>query len=944
MRPTGIRAGVRRLFRLPLRTQAIVRADADAELESLLDERTEYLMLRGMSSTEARAEAVRRMGPTIEEARQHLHRSAEQRERRMHLRETTESFLQDLRYAARGLRTSPAFTLAVVVTLGLGIGANAAMFSVVDRILFRPPPMLKDPALTHRVYLGTTNRGKENLTASVPIAKYLDLARTTSSFTRFAQFTRPNLAVGQGSDLGEMGVAAVTASFFDFFDAPPALGRNFTAAEDSVPSGTPAVVISYSYWQTELGGRRDALGATMRIGTLVYTIIGVEPAGFVGVWPDQPPVAYIPLSSYASTLDTESAGERWWTNYHSAWSTTMAMRKPGVSVATASADLSNKYRVSYAAELLRGSDDAPMEFAKPRGLAASILAQGGPNTTQLTKVATWIGGMALVVLIIACANVANLLLARALNRKREIAVRLALGVSRRRLLTLLFTESLLLSLFGGAAGLAVAQAASGILRAAFIPNSAPMNLVADPRTVLFAALAALVVGFVTGLAPALQLGKVSLTDDLKAGAREGSYQRSPLRLGLLILQGALSVMLLVGAGLFVRSLSNVRDTRLGYDVDPVLVLDLRLRDVALDAAQTRILKEKLLADAKALPEVANASRQVSVPFRGSMTDRLYIAGIDTVSKLGDFSFSPVSPEYFATLGTRIVRGRGITAADLADAPGAMVVSQQMAKRLWPNADAIGQCVKIEDPAAPCMYVVGIAEDTKSRKLDDSSGQYYYYLAIAQFQRPDFGGLFAVHPHAREPRRRFRRVDRPPSPTRHAGRVVSHGNSSRRHPRWRDGVVVAWRKHVPRVRDPRARAGGDRAVQRNLVQCGAAQARARRSGGARRAAGRPGAAGGGGGNGTRADRCWPWRNGCIRERAVDRAAAVQGVTARSGRVRRRRQRAADGRVRREPDSRTARRERRPEPGPTVGLSCAPPRRIRCSMRASEELTRRATTSE
>jgi putative ABC transport system permease protein len=738
---TGIRAGVRRLFRLPLRTQAIVRADADAELESLLDERTEYLMLRGMSPTEARAEAVRHMGTTIDEARQHLHRSAEQRERRMHLRETTEGLLQDLRYATRGLRAHPAFTLAVVVTLGLGIGANAAMFSVVDRILFRPPPMLKEPALTHRIYLGTTNRGTENLTANLPIGRYLDLARTTSSFTRFAQFTRPNLAVGRGSDLREMGVGAVTASFFDFFDAPSVLGRNFTVAEDSVPSGTPVVVISYSYWQAEFGGHRDALGATMRIGPLVYTIIGVEPAGFAGVWPDQPPVAYIPLSSYASTLDAEAAGERWWTNYHSVWSTTMAMRKPGVSVATASADLTNQYRASYAAELLRDADDPPMEIAKPRGLAASILAERGPNISQLTRVATWIGGVALIVLLIACANVANLLLARALNRKREIAVRFALGVSRRRLLTLLFTESLLLALFGGAAGIAVAQAASGVLRAAFIPKSAPMNVAADPRTVLFAALAALVVGIVTGLAPALQLGRVSLTDDLKAGAREGTYRRSPLRLGLLVLQGALSVVLLVGAGLFVRSLSNVRDTRLGYDVDPVLVLDLRLRDVALDAEQTRILKEKLLADAKALPEVANASRQVSVPFRGSMINRLYIAGIDTVSKLGDFSFSPVSPEYFATLGTRIIRGRGIADADRPGAPGAMVVSQQMAKRLWPNADAIGQCVKFEVPTAPCTYVVGIAEDTKSRKLDDSSGEYYYYLAIAQFKRPDFGGLF-----------------------------------------------------------------------------------------------------------------------------------------------------------------------------------------------------------
>jgi predicted permease len=739
MIPTGIRAGVRRLFRLPLRTQASAHSDADAELASLLDERTEHLVARGMSPADARAEAIRRAGTTIEATRHDLHRSAERRERRMHLRETIGNLLQDLRYAARGLRTSPAFTLAVVITLGLGIGANAAMFSVIDRVLFRPPPMLKEPALTHRVYLGMMNRGSENLMSILPIGRARDIARTTSSFSRFAQFARGELAVGQGSDSREMGVGIVTASFFDFFDAPPVLGRNFSAAEDSVPSGAPVVVVSYNYWQTELGGRRDALGTSMRIGPLTYTIIGVAPAGFVGVWPDQPPVAYIPLSSFASTMNG-TEGERWWTNHYSAWSSTMAMRKPDVSAETASADLTTQFRASYAAQLVDHPSETPMALAKPRGLAASILAERGPATSQLTKVATWVGGVALVVLLIACANVANLLLARALTRRREIAVRLALGVSRGRLLTMLFVESLVLALLGGVAGIAVAQAAGGALRAAFIPRSAPMQLVADTRTVLFAALVAFAVGIVTGLAPALQLANVSLTDDLKAGAREGRRRRSLLRLGLIVLQGALSVVLLVGAGLFVRSLGNVRDMRLGYDVDPVLVLTLNTRDVTLDAEQTRILKEKLLADALTLPDVQNASRQISAPFRGNMIASLYIAGIDTVSKLGDFTLNAVSPGYFATLGTQIIRGRGISDADRAGAPGAMVVSQTMAKRLWSGADPIGQCVKIEEETAPCTYIVGIAEDIKRHKLTDLSDDYHYYLSIAQFH-PDFGGLF-----------------------------------------------------------------------------------------------------------------------------------------------------------------------------------------------------------
>src|SRR5476649_1521191 len=290
-----------------------------------------------------------------------------------------ESLVQDLRYAMRGLRAKPGFTLAVVLTLGLGIGANAAMFSIVDRLLFRPPPMLRDASLTHRVYLGTTYRGKENLGNGIQIARYLDLARFTTSFSRFAQIARRDIAVGTGSDSREMGIGVVTASFFDFFDAPPVIGRTFATAEDSTPEGKPVAVISYSYWKTQFGGRRDALGATMRIGPLVYTIIGVEPAGMAGLWPDQPVVAYIPVSSYATTMNFQSKTETWWTTYHWTWSQTIAMRKPGISVERANADLTSAYKRSYSAEAAAEPRQTPIDVVKPRALAASILSQRGPN-------------------------------------------------------------------------------------------------------------------------------------------------------------------------------------------------------------------------------------------------------------------------------------------------------------------------------------------------------------------------------------------------------------------------------------------------------------------------------------------------------------------------------------------------------------------------------------
>src|ERR1035437_1644112 len=651
-----------------------------------------------------------------------------------------ESFVQDLRYAVRGLRAKPGFTIAVVLTLGLGIGANAAMFSIVDRLLFRPPPMLRDPATTHRVYQATTYRDKERSSSGIQYARYQDFSRWTNSFSRFAQFTSRDLAVGGGADAREMRVGAVSASFFGFFNAPSAIGRYFTPAEDSTPNGTPVAVLSHGYWRTELGGRRDAIGSTIRIGPLVYTIIGVAPAGFAGLWPDQPPVAYIPITSYAATQGFIRAGQTWWTTYNWTWSNTMAQRKPGVSEAAADADLTNAYLRSYEAELVSCPRCTPVALAKPHALIGSILTERGPNQSSLSKVAMWISGVALIVLLIACANVANLLLARALNRRREIAVRLALGISARRLVTQLLTESVLLGALGGIAGLLVAQAGGAFLRAAFIPKSAPASVLGDTRTMMFAGLAALVAGVVTGLAPAVQLRSVSLTGDLKSGAREGTHHKSRLRFGLLILQGALSVVLLVGAGLFVRSLNNVHSMRLGYDVDPVLVLELNMRGVVLDTTQTILLKEKLLAGAKALPEVESASRQTSIPFWSMWSTDLHIAGIDTVEKLGQFDLNGVGPEYFSTLGTRIVRGRGITDADRKGAPGAMVVSARMAKRLWPNADAIGQCVKVGADTVPCTYVVGIAEDIRASKLDAEKDDYYYYLSLAQFH-PDNGGLF-----------------------------------------------------------------------------------------------------------------------------------------------------------------------------------------------------------
>ncbi|HJQ19501.1 MAG TPA: ABC transporter permease, partial [Gemmatimonadaceae bacterium] len=741
-----LRPGIRRLFRIRPQSPDAVRADADEELESLIAGRVEHFVARGMTPDEARTEALRRLGASVEHARGQLHRSAQRRERRMRIREHVDNWLQDVRYALRGLRQKPGFATAVVVTLALGIGANAAMFSIVDRLLFRPPAHLIDASRVHRIYLWRTFDGQERPNTSFQYARYTDVTRWTQSFDRFAGFIELKMPVGTGDDAREMNVSAVTATFFQFFDAPPAIGRYFAASEDSVPNGAPVALISYAFWQQRYGGRRDALNSTLQIGSTTYTIVGVTPRDFEGPW-SETVVAYIPVSTFAAAQNVRMAKEPWYATYHWTWLRVIAHRKPGVTLAEADADLTSAYRRSYLVQLDADKGNAPIDVARPRASAGSILDARGPTASSTSKVATWVGGVALIVLLIACANVANLLVARALRRQREIAVRLALGVSRARLLSQLLTESVLLALIGGAAGVLIAQWGGGMLRALFFTDADSAAPFRDERTLAFTAVAALIAGCITGIAPLLQFRRTDLTRDLKAGMREGTYRGGRLRTSLLVFQGSLSVVLLVGAGLFVRSLLHVRAERLGYDVDPILVVSPIMRGTQLDSVQTRELQRRLLDAARAVPGVQQASLQNAVPFWASMNLDIYVAGIDSTDRLGAFYVNMVSPEYFATMGTRILRGRGLSDVDRAGAPRAMVVSDAMAKALWPGKDALGQCVRVNVDTMPCTYVVGVAENIKQQSIRSaapgertSTGDngFFYYLSAAQVRARDLG--------------------------------------------------------------------------------------------------------------------------------------------------------------------------------------------------------------
>jgi putative ABC transport system permease protein len=375
-----------------------------------------------------------------------------------------------------------------------------------------------------------------------------------------------------------------------------------------------------------------------------------------------------------------------------------------------------------------------------------VLTERGPANTNFAKVSELIAGMAIIVLLIAGANVVNLLLARVLSRGSEIAVRLALGANRRRMLSEILTESVLLAALGGLVGLAIAETGGSVLQSTLLPPGAQSSsIIGDPRTLMFAIVAALGVGILTGLLPASEAVRVDPVRYLTAGRHGEARRVSWARGTLLLIQGGLSVVLLVGAGLFVRSLTNARQMHLGYDPARVLSVEINMRGLTLDSAQEVALRQRLLAAAQRVPDVDHAALNFMLPFNGRPLYNFRVPGMDSAKQANFYRFyvDAVSPDYFATMGTHIIQGRGIQLGDVAGAPGAVVVSHAIANFVWPGKNPIGQCVTVgfsQPQPKACTYVVGVAEDIKYTQLSDDPG-FYYYLSDAQFANA--GGLGLV---------------------------------------------------------------------------------------------------------------------------------------------------------------------------------------------------------
>ena len=693
----------------------VVDREMRHEIARHIERSTERLIARGLTRDEALAEATREFGNVgriYEQSRDARGVTA------------VENFLQDIRYAARGLHRTPAFTIGVVLTLALGVAANATVFGVVDRLLFRPPPYLAAPDRSHQLYFARTVNGVETIGEAYQYQRFVDLAETSTSMDLLVAFSTI-----RGEDTMDAEVAMANASLWRFFDATPVAGRFFTPAEDRWENGARVAVLSYDYWRSQFGGASSVIGQTITIATQKYTVIGIAPRGFRGLAGDMPAM-FLPIAVAAGDL----IGPGWMaerTSYASSWFGLWGRRAPGVSVEAATAELTRAFAASYRRQLAAEPQyTPPIETVKPHMLLASVLADRGPHASGESRVTAWLLAVSLIVLVIACANVGNLLLTRALDRRREIAVRLALGVSRGRLVRGILAESALLATLGATLGLMVAQLAGSFLVRMLMPVTGTSGAMTDPRTLIFSGGITAFIVLVSSAAPLAQLGRTDVIASLKSGGRGLSPRASRVRATLGALQVSLSVILVVGAGLFVHSLERVAAIPLGYDAGNLLVVDPKLRGAALDSASEAALRQSLLDRARANPAVASVTLASSAPFSGARITLPFVAGLDSAStvRLGEFILQLASPSYFATMGTRVIRGRGFTDADRNGAPRVVVVSDAVARALWPNQDAIGQCLRLAKPTADCRTVVGVAENIRQLRIDSDRGLEIYVPA------------------------------------------------------------------------------------------------------------------------------------------------------------------------------------------------------------------------
>jgi putative ABC transport system permease protein len=615
------------------------------------------------------------------------------------------NLLQDVRYAFRLLAKSPMFTVIAVLTLALGIGANTAIFSVVNAVLLRPLPF-KDSS---RLVLVIEKSKYPTITVSYQ--NYLDWRDQSRSFDSMEAFYGTNMTLTGKGEPDRVVARMVTAGFFPLLGVSPRIGRNFTLEEDRT-GGTPVAILSYALWQRRFGGSQDVLGQTMDVDAQPYTIVGVLPAGFQFF---QLADVYLPFHPWARTLPDDR-------NWHPGI-LPVARLKPGVTreqarteMQTISKQLEEQYPVyntGCSSDVILAHDQL-VQSSRP----ALILLLGAVS----------------FVLLIACVNVANLLLARAASRAREIAIRTAMGAGRMRMLRQLMTESVLLSLLGGGLGLLLAWSALGPLlkiSASSLPQTAALGL--DGWVLAFTAGIAILTGLLFGIFPALRAAKLDLRESLNEGSRGSTAGPGHHRLGnaLVSLEIGLAMLLLVGAGLLLRSFSRLQEVPPGFQADHLLVADIPVSQAVYAKPEQRFeFYDRLVEQAKTLPGVRAAGAASFLPVSGGGSVIHFNISGRPPKSANDFTaagYRTVTPNYFETLGVPLLQGRLIAAADTEKAPAVVMINANMARLYFPNENPLGKHMQLgatPDKDIPTMEIVGVVGDVRPGLGIDPQAEMY----------------------------------------------------------------------------------------------------------------------------------------------------------------------------------------------------------------------------
>jgi macrolide transport system ATP-binding/permease protein len=698
--------------------------ELDAEVRSHLEMAGEISRRAGMSEEEARREALRNFGG-IEQTKE-LYRE----QRGLPMIETT---LQDLRFGFRMLRRSPGFSALAILCLTLGIGANAAVFSWVEGILFRPYP-----AVSHQerlLALSGTEVGETGGTA-MSWPDYLDLQRSSTLFdTLFvSKITGTTLSIGDRAERTTGSI--VSANYFDAIGVHPILGRGFEPGEDTGRNAHPVAVISYQLWQGRFKGDREIIGKTQRLNGVVHTIVGVTPEGFYGTFVGWAMNFWVPASMEeifeSGGYKLEDRGARWIEAY--------VRLKPGVTREQA------QQETSVVAKRLEA--DYP-DTNRGRSMRLWPLWQTPFNNAR-TLLPTLEIMLAVVffVLLIACANVGNLLLVKSFARRHEMTVRLAIGASPWRLLKQLLTEGVILSAFGAAGGLLVAYWCRHALVVLFpARGGVSMHLPGeiDWRVLAVSAGVCVIATLVVGLVPAMQSGRIDLAGALKsdsAGA-VGSRQRAWVRSGLVVVQVSLSFVLLVGAGLLLQSLQKIRNSSPGFTTHGVLSTAVDVVSAGYDAQRTKNFQDELVDRVKALPGVESAvfARATPLGYGSYSESPIAVDGYQPPpEEQPTVEYNEVGPDYFVTMGIPLVSGREFTRADDEKAALVAVVNETMAGRYWRGKDPIGERVQVK---GRWMRVVGMAKDSKYQSVRETPKPFFYVPWRQNFSVG--GGLYVRTP-------------------------------------------------------------------------------------------------------------------------------------------------------------------------------------------------------